>query len=64
MPPMSNPIPPQKVIGLICELEPAYPPTVVLGQGGYPPLEFGPGIVPPGCAPGLPTLVFSGPWQH
>lgn len=55
---------PWNVIGVMCTMSPAYPPQVTLGQGGYPAPETGPNAVPAGCAPGLPTLVFGGPWQH
>jgi hypothetical protein len=55
---------PQKIIGVLCQIDPAYPATVTFGQGGYPASETGPKAVPPGCAFGLPTLVFGGAWQH
>jgi hypothetical protein len=53
-----------EVAGIMCPWNPKYPPSVTLGQGGYPAPEDGPTAVPPGCAPGLPTLVFAGAWQH
>jgi hypothetical protein len=40
-----------------------YPPTVTPGQNGYPGPEDGPKAIPPGCAFGLPTITFGGPWQ-
>jgi hypothetical protein len=55
---------PVNVIGIMGAFNPAYPPSVTLGQGGYPPPETGPTALPPGSAPGLPTLVFGGAWQH
>lgn len=51
-------------VGIMCPANPIYPPVVTKGQGGYPGPEWGPHAVPPGCAFGLPTLVFAGPWQH
>lgn len=52
------------VAGIMCPWNPKYPATVTPGQGGYPPPEDGPSALAPGCAPGLPTLVFGGAWQH
>jgi hypothetical protein len=54
----------QTIIGVTCTIDPAYPATVTLGQGGYPATETGPKAVPAGCAFGLPTLVFGAAWQH
>lgn len=48
-------------IGLMCPTTPVYAPVVQPGQRKP---EDGPRAVPPGCAPGLPTIDFSGgPWQ-
>lgn len=40
-----------------------YPPSVTMGQGGFPGPEDGPRAIPPGAAFGLPTINFGGPWQ-
>jgi hypothetical protein len=52
------------MIGVVGTITGAYPPSVTLGQGGYPPVETGPKAIPPGAGFSLPTLVFGGPWQH
>jgi len=66
-----KPVPqPWLVTGIVCTLNPMYPPQQVFGAGGppgswkgYPAPEQGPVAIPPGCAPGLPNIVFAGPWQ-
>lgn len=49
-------------VGIMCTANPIYPPVVNLGAPRN--AEWGPHAVPPGCAFGLPTLQFGGPWQH